>query len=534
MQTPTLYDLVPYPSGAFTATHPMYLQLLGRISGIDAPDINTCRYLEIGCSDGGNLIPMAMALPNAEFIGLDLSQVQIESGRAAMAELGIQNITLIHGDIVDYKTLLDGKFDYIMSHGVFSWIPKSAQKATLEICRDYMQPNGVAYISYNVLPGWHLFRITRDFINFHVRNLTDPAEKIQAARALLNSFEFSSEPATMNAHQMALRQASELLANQTDTYMFHDFMEDINDPFYFSDFTALASEFDLQYLANAYGSGVVWQQSEDSSRDAFLAENSKSVIDHEQYLDFFSSNAFRQTLLCHANIDIRRELDTDVVTADLGFASSIAPETVPENGLNNAERIEYIHRSGTSITSAHPLTKAAFAVLKENWPHAVKFERLAAESYALLQEPADAQDPDDIEILKRNLVRGFAHSTNLVELHYWELPLAKQLGEGLPQTTALVQKQLQAGSLQIVNMRHEIIVFDQVDNLVLQQLALLDTRQQLAEYFFAKVQAGEITETVDGEPYAGSAAMIKQKIEIEIDQRLQRYYENSLLVADEL
>ncbi len=529
MSDPTLYDLVPYPSGAFTATHPMYLQMLGRISGIDTADLNNCRVLEIGCSDGGNLLPMALSLPNAEFIGLDLSQVQIDSGQAAIEALGVKNLTLIQGDIADYSTLLTGKFDYIISHGVFSWIPKHVQAAIFEICRDYMTPQGVAYISYNVLPGWHLFRITRDFINFHVRDLVDPAEKIQAARALLNSFEFSDAVETLNAHQLALRQAAELLANQSDTYMFHDFMEDINEPFYFTDFTDYAAEFSLQFLSNAYGSGVVWQKQADSNRDAFLAENAGSIIEHEQYLDFFSSNAFRQTLLCHSAVNIQRELETSIITADTAFASSIAPAETEDVALTTSDRVEFVHRGGTSITSAHPLTKCALTVLKQHWPHPVQFGALTTASYQLL---ADAEhDPDDVEILKRNLLRGFTHSTNLVEIHYWAPPIAASLEDDLPTATVLAEQQLSQGSLQVVNMRHEIIVIDLVDHKILPQLRLLKTRKALAAWMFDQIQANEITETIDGEGYAGSASMIKSQIEAEISQRLQRYFENSLLTA---
>ena len=60
---------------------------------VPAP-VGECRVLEIGCAAGGNLIPMAAALPRSRFLGIDFSAVQVRVGTADVAALGLANVEL--------------------------------------------------------------------------------------------------------------------------------------------------------------------------------------------------------------------------------------------------------------------------------------------------------------------------------------------------------------------------------------------------------------------------------------------------------
>ena len=84
--------------------------------------IRRCRVLELGCASGGNLIPMAMDFPDSEFLGIDLSARQIEAGKVHLANLKPRNIELRAASIMDVDAGY-GQFDYIICHGVFSWVP---------------------------------------------------------------------------------------------------------------------------------------------------------------------------------------------------------------------------------------------------------------------------------------------------------------------------------------------------------------------------------------------------------------------------
>ena len=143
----------PYASGAYAESHPDFLSGIGRLFGVPTPDPDNCRVLELGCADGSNLLPMACELPNSKFVGIDLSQKQIDVALKAVQETGIGNARFHAINMLDADDVLEGKFDYIIAHGVYSWVPDAVKQRLLEISKNYLTPNGVAYISYNTLPG---------------------------------------------------------------------------------------------------------------------------------------------------------------------------------------------------------------------------------------------------------------------------------------------------------------------------------------------------------------------------------------------
>src|SRR5438105_14442183 len=105
------YDAVPYELGAFRRTHPDNLGVIGALAGMTPPAVPSCRVLEIGCATGGNLLPMAQALPAARFLGIDLSPRQIEAGVAVAGQVGLSNIELRCQNLLDFPEA-EGAFDY--------------------------------------------------------------------------------------------------------------------------------------------------------------------------------------------------------------------------------------------------------------------------------------------------------------------------------------------------------------------------------------------------------------------------------------
>ncbi|MFM7110147.1 MAG: methyltransferase domain-containing protein, partial [Planctomycetota bacterium] len=156
------YDEVPYHSRCFIQTHPQRLGFIGRLFGMNPAPASKCRVLELGSASGGNLIPLAMRYPNSQFLGLDYAQVQVTAGQKQVEELGLKNLEIRQADLGTYDVSKDGKFDYIICHGVYSWVPPQVQKAIMSICSKALSPQGIAYISYNCYPGWKMREIIRD------------------------------------------------------------------------------------------------------------------------------------------------------------------------------------------------------------------------------------------------------------------------------------------------------------------------------------------------------------------------------------
>ena len=179
----TGYDRVPYPGHPFAQTHPDRLATVATLFGLRPAPPDACRVLELGCGDGGNLVPMAYGLPGTTFSGIDLAGRAIERARRLASALGLDNVRFEHADL----TAARGEFDYVIAHGVYSWIEPTARDALLAACRRHLAPGGVAYISYDVLPGGHLREITRQMLRWHLRDVDEPEQRIAQARALLGA-----------------------------------------------------------------------------------------------------------------------------------------------------------------------------------------------------------------------------------------------------------------------------------------------------------------------------------------------------------
>ena len=245
---PTTYDELPYINRAFPQTHPDRIGTIARLFGLHPPDPRTCRVLELGCASGDNLIPMALGLPDARFVGIDLSLRQVEEARQTVEALALANIELSRHDIADVDASW-GAFDYIICHGVYSWVPAPTREKILAICRENLAPNGVAYVSYNTLPGWHIRGMIRDMMIYHAAPYQGAAAKVRQARALLD-FLAQSVPATQ-AYGMMLRQEQDAIRNEPDAYLFHDHLEVVNDAVYFHQFAEAAGRHGLEYLGEA-------------------------------------------------------------------------------------------------------------------------------------------------------------------------------------------------------------------------------------------------------------------------------------------
>src|SRR5262245_22544912 len=123
MAQTTSYDELPYSSRAFPYTHPDRLAVWAVLLGMTPRPVGSCRVLELGCGMGANLMPMAEQLPGSQFLGIDLSTRQIAAGKQIAAELGLTNIDFQALDILELGPSL-GEFDYIICHGVYSWVPE--------------------------------------------------------------------------------------------------------------------------------------------------------------------------------------------------------------------------------------------------------------------------------------------------------------------------------------------------------------------------------------------------------------------------
>lgn len=523
MAPPTSYDEVPYTSYPYARSRPENLEVLARLFGMLPPDSEECRVLELGCAGGGNLIPLAATSPRASFLGVDLSRRQIDEGCDTIAALGLQNIRLEHRDIADVGRS-DGPFDYVICHGVYSWVPQATQQKMLDICRDTLRPQGVAYVSYNTLPGWHMRGMVREMMNYHAEGFDDPASRVAQSRALLD-FLLDAMPGDGSAYELLLNDELQVLRACEDSYLYHEHLEDVNEPIYFHQFVDRAAAAGLQFLAEAQLSDMVPNRfSEETQRT--LSSIAPDIIRMEQYLDFLRNRTFRHTLLCRRDVRLDRTIQPDRIR-DLFVASPVSPAQ-PEADLRSTEDLVFEHPSGSTVEVQAPILKAALIHLGENWPHAVPYEQLRDHARAEVGDGPDSNggDSEDDQRLGHFMLECFA--ANVLELRARSDRFTCRVSQR-PEAFAVARRQAEGGEL-ATNLRHERVPLGQFDRRALRLLDGRHDRESLCDELIEPVIKGELDMRQDGRPVT-DPEVIREALGEALDQVLPRLAEQALLVG---
>jgi len=366
------YDLLPYPSMPITYTQPAHLAALATLFGIAAPAVDRARVLELGCASGGNIIPLAARFPRASFTGVDLSHRHISDGRKRIAALSLENIRLQQGDITTLD-LAGEQFDYVICHGVFSWVPKPTQDAILRLCRDILAPNGVVTISYNVLPGWHLRMAIRDLCLHYAGREGTPQRRVAKARAALERIAEASEES--EPYGQLMRTEARRLKQVPASYILGEFLAPDNTPCHVRDFIERAANHGLNYLCEVDLFAAVPSALDPAIRRRITSFAGSSRSEMEQHIDFLTGRLFRRSVL------VRRQ-------------PSDGPKHIPGpdqlTGLHIASPIHFDAAQSTDqvatfsddrerpITTEDPVIRQAIERLARAYPATLTLDELTA------------------------------------------------------------------------------------------------------------------------------------------------------------
>jgi SAM-dependent methyltransferase len=358
--TATSYDHVPYSFSSFPESHPRRLQAAAHLLGLETPAPAECRVLELGCAVGGNIVPMAYSLPGASLIGIDRVTSQIETAREFAAASDVKNLDLRAASIADV-TPEWGKFDYVIAHGVFSWVPRDVAEQVLQICAEQLTQNGLAYISFNTYPGWHGRMWARDAMLFHAEKFEDPIEKVRAGR------DFIAALAQSPLASGLLKSEMQYLQGKAESYILHEYLEDVNEPIYFRDFAGLVAKHGLQYLGDALQNGMMGAESWPAFM-SWMQANRDDLIRREQYVDFARNRVFRRALVCRGSLALDR---TRLVSrAETMQIAGYLQQSIDANGMSRFD-----HVRGGLVTGAGPL-RDALVTINARFPRAISVQEL--------------------------------------------------------------------------------------------------------------------------------------------------------------
>ena len=465
-----LQDRIHYPGAAWEHSHPDRIAANARMHGMEPAPIERARVLELGCGAGRNLVPMAGGLPEARFLGIELVSRPVELGRELAAALALSNIELQRCDILDLPADL-GEFDYIIAHGVYSWVPAPVRDALISVFARHLAPAGVAYLNFNTYPGGHLRGLTRDMMQFRLATFDDPQAHGKTAVRFVR-FVADAQPEGSPYRQMLEEELARLEHNPISVLL-HDDLAPAHQAFYFRDVVEHAARHGLQYLCEARPADVHpgrYPAQIEAAARKFRGDR----IAREQCFDFLVCQMYRCSLFCREGITLAPHADPERMR-DLRAASPTRPDPAPAN-LTDGIPATFRAPDGAAMRIDDSAAKAALEILAECWPASVEFGPLlrnARKRAGRTGRPTPLEQREFAGFLASNHVSGF------VELHTWE-PSMTTAVSARPAASTLARAELERGT-RITSLRHRPVDID--DPIAAAVLARLDGARDLAALY---------------------------------------------------
>lgn len=454
-----LYNEVPYENFAFSWSHPRRLGAVARLAGLEIAPPEHARVLEVGCALGGNIIPMAAALPEAQFVGVDLSEQQIAHAQKTADALQLRNLRLLPMSILDIDRTF-GEFDYIIAHGFYSWVPLAVREKLLSICSQNLARHGVAYISYDVLPGHAMGMVVRELVLLRVRGSANLHQRLLAIKQvvrLLGSLTAEQQTPYVNWLRVELAR----VAKFSDATLLHDVLSPVLEPVYFSRFIEQIGMHDLQYVGDAYPRRTALEQLPPEVVQR-VRRLTSSFVEQEQWADALAEQGHRRSVLCHRSAVLQRTAAIETVRS-LHVACAARAEW---SGAMPQGQVHFSVPHGKSIGTSDPLAKALVTRLIDAWPQSLSVETLIAE------HPTSTAE-------KICSTLAAMAPFELVEFELGPPKLMSTVTER-PEGFGFARLQAAAGQ-ELTNLRHAYGPFSRLHQLILAQLNGQHTHAQIVE-----------------------------------------------------
>ncbi|MDZ4780732.1 MAG: class I SAM-dependent methyltransferase [Planctomycetia bacterium] len=524
-QRPVSYHDFPYPRLTFPRTHPAHLGAIARLMAVNAAPPERCRVLELGCASGANLIPMAFGLPESQFLGVDLSAHQIAEAQRVTQDLGLRNVAFQAANLMDLGAEL-GTFDYVIAHGLYSWVPAPVRDKLLSLCGEVLSPHGVAYISYKTYPGGHVADMVRQMGLYH-NHAAEPSEWPRRMGELVQLLR-TGIPEKRTAYRAAVLDHTKRMLDESPGALLHDDLEADSEPVYFHQFAAHADRHGLQYLGEAEFPAMRGAGIEPEALERIGAGD--DLLEFEQYLDFLYGRSFRATLLCRKDVPLDRALRPERIV-DLYVVPEIQPEST--DGPNQASGQTEVEAPTSQryrtvyglLEVTEPAAQLALAQLARNRSQAMSLPALLD----AIHEGASGSAP--IELNLGQLAEWVLdwHATGVVELCTWAPKFARQ-PTTRPKASELARYEAHRG-WDVSSLIHRRVRL--TDPLARRTLQLLDghhNREQIVQELLPAVSSAEVNLSHDKRTLT-ERSDIAAALRRQIDAYLQDFARQALLIA---
>lgn len=431
---------VPLAAAVAPSSHIARMAAVGRLFGIKTAQPAKAKVLEVGCGVGFQLMASAQLFPNGSFVGIDTSEKHIESAQQIASATGLENVTFTQ--VSDWDDLPKGKFDYIVCKNLYSYLNEEQRGRLFKALEAKLEKNGLIFMGYHCLPGWSMHQSLRQMMQMHTNNL-EAGQKVVQARALLKFLAESNQ--NDSPYQRYLTATLDGLKNIDDSVIEKEFLSDHNDAVFFKDFVVQAAQHKLGYVGDAEPASMLLDNLSASAKET-LASLKLDLYTTEQYMDFIRNRGHRNSLMCHSEVKISREVTIDRID-DLQVKMRGSIDSISAEGDNAVFSLA----SGAKINLAGKPAVSLFSSLAKYGKRGVAAKVLVKEiAHQLHQNDASLDEAKLTQDLSSVLLQGYFRA--LVDFTYGEtvvdaqqvqhpkaLPLAKwQAERGLNLNTAFL------------------------------------------------------------------------------------------------
>lgn len=473
------YEDIPYDGQPIPATAPSALALCARFHGGPKAKRAGARVLEIGCGDGANLLPLAFHHPDYACVGIDTSARAIERAREGAAAIGCENVRFEEVDLAAYAP---GEHDYVIAHGVYSWIDEGARAALRALARKALAPSGLVYVSFNTQPAWGVRGRVRDAL---VRHREGGLEGARARLGRLAKMLPDNHWGTLLLHEI------ERARDASDSYLAHEYLVAHNDAFWIGDVIEAFARDGMRYVGDAsFDRPDGWVH---PSAQKSAAEISPERVVQEEAIDLALFRQLRCAVFAREDAPWTDALAGSLLLDEAYVAAAVRAQSDPFDASPGASEL-FRGPRGTEIRAESSLTKVALLILADRYPKAFRLDELVTLTEAVLREHGIAADPREREDLRDGLWQLYQHLEAEVRLDDVKLRTAPS---EKPVATRLTRYEASARTV-LTTALHTALPLAPLDREIVKRLDGTRTRAQIVDEIAAALEAGQVS--LEGTP----------------------------------
>lgn len=289
---------VEYTAGYYREQEPDFLNLCAVMHGVAPIGLGKgFTYCELGCGQGMTVLIMAANYPQGRFYAVDFNPSHIARARRLAEEAGLTNITFLEKSFAEVDQESNGlpECDFIVLHGIFTWVSDENRQHIINICKRQLKSGGIVYNSYNTKPGWVMGEPIQKLVYESSKLYSgNSIARMNQAVGLLQEFE-ETNPRFFAINKEVIKSRLQLLNSKDKNYLVHEYFHDGWRAFYFTEIAGYMSQAKLDFVGEATTSSIYTERLlPEKSRELLKKIPDKNV--RELFKDVMFNTVFRKDM----------------------------------------------------------------------------------------------------------------------------------------------------------------------------------------------------------------------------------------------